>query len=98
MLANLNGILLVRMFEHLGISLSTRKNYTFNPKNYNTTAVLNYINCNNCDTTLDHFRIIGSARNDYTLGLKESLVIQLYKFNLNKNIKSMPLELFDELN
>ena len=44
---------------------------------------------------LDNFRIIGSTRNDYTLCLKESLVIQLYKFNWNKNIKSMPLELFD---
>ena len=86
---------LVRMFEHLGISLSTGKNYTFNPKNNNNTAVLNHINCNNCDATLDNFRIIGSAKNDYTLCLKESLVIQLYKFNLNKNVKSMPLKLFD---
>ena len=75
--------------------LNTGKNYTFFPKNNNKTAVLNHINCNNCDATLDNFRIIGSARNDYTLCLKESLVIQLYKFNLNKNIKSIPLELFD---
>ena len=55
---------LVRMFEHLGISLTTGKNYTFNPKNNNNTAVLNHINCNNCDATLDNFCIIGSARND----------------------------------
>ena len=86
---------LVRMFENLGISLTTEKNYTFNPKNNKNTAVFNHINCINCDATLDNFRIIGSARNDYTLCLKESLVIQLYKFNLNKNIKIMPLELFD---
>ena len=58
---------LVRMFEHLGISPTTGKNYTFNPKNNNNTVVLNHINCNNCDTTLDNFRIIGSARNDYVL-------------------------------
>ena len=85
---------LVRMFEHLGISLTTGKNYTFNPNNNNNTTVLNHINCNNCEATLDNFRIIGSARNDYTLCLKESLVIQLYKFNLNKTVKSMPLYLF----
>ena len=75
---------LVRMFEHLGISLTTGKNYTFIPKNNNNTAVLHHINCNNCDATLDNFRIIGSARKDYALCLKESLVIQLYKFNLKQ--------------
>ena len=41
----------VRMFEHLGISLTTGINYRFNPKNNNNTAVLNHINCNNCDDT-----------------------------------------------
>ena len=85
---------LVRMFEHLGTSLATGNKYTFNPKNSNNTAVLDHINCNNCDATSDNFRIIGSARNDYTLCLKESLVIQRYKFNLNKSVKSMPLYLF----
>ena len=86
---------LIRMFEHLGISLSTGNNYTYNPKNNNNTTVLNHINCNNCNATVDNFRIIGSARNDYLLCLKESLLIQLYKPNLNKNVKSMPLHLFD---
>ena len=85
---------LVRMFEHLGISLTTGNKYRFNPNNNNNTAVLNHINCNNCEASLDNFRIIGSARNDYTLCLKESLIIQLYKFDLNKNVKSMPLFLF----
>ena len=42
---------LARMFEQLGISLTTGKNYSFNPKNNNNTAVLNHINCNNCDAT-----------------------------------------------
>ena len=85
---------LVRMFEHLGISLATGNKFTYNPKNNNNTAVLTHINCNNCNATLDNFRIIGSAKNDYTLCLKESLLIQLYKFNLNKNVQSMPLYLF----
>ena len=86
---------LVRTCEHLGISLTTGNNYKYNPNNKNNTTVLNHINCNNCEATVDNFRIIGSARNDYTLCLKESLVIQLHKFNLNKNVKSMPLYLFD---
>ena len=86
---------MVRIFEHLGISLATGKKFTYNPKNNNNTTVLNHINCNNCNATVDNFRIIGSAKNDYTLCLKESLLIQLYKYNLNKNVKSMPLYLFN---
>ena len=85
---------LVRMFEHLGISLRTGRNYTYNPKNNNNTAVLNHINCQNCNATLDNCRVIGSARNDFLLCLKESLLIQLYKPDLNKNVKSMSLYLF----
>ena len=85
---------LVRMFEHLGISLATGNKFTYNPNNNNNTTVLNHINCNNCNNTLDSFRIVGSAKNNYNLCLKESLLIQLYKFNLNKNVKSMPLHLF----
>ena len=83
------------MSEHLGISLATGRNYTFNPRNANNTAVLNHINYNNCNAKFDNFRVIGSARNDYALCLKESLLIQLYNFDLNKNVKSMPLKLFD---
>ena len=86
----------VRMFEHLGISLSTDNNYTYNPKNNNNTAVLNHINCNNCKATLDNFRVIGGARNDFLLCLKESLLILLHKPILNKSVKSIPLHLFTE--
>ena len=86
---------LVRVFEHLGMSLLTGKKYTFNSGNNNNTTVLNHINCNNCHATINNFRIIGSAKNDFKLCLKESLLIQLNKFNLNKNVKSMPLYLFD---
>ena len=86
---------LVRVFEHLGISLATGKRYSYNSKNNNNTAVLNHINNDTCNAALDNFRIIGSARNDYSLCLKESLLIQLHKYNLNNNVKSMPLKLFD---
>ena len=84
------------MLEHMGTSLVTGKTYTYNPKNNNNTAVLNDINCGNCEATLDNFKIIGSARNDYKLCLKESLVIQLYKYELNKSVTSMPLKLFGQ--
>ena len=84
------------MADHLGISLATGRNYAFNPRNANNTAVLNHINNNNnCNADFDNFRVIGSARNDYALCLKESLLIQLYNYDLNKNVKSMPLKLFD---
>ena len=52
-------------------------------------------NNNNCNADFDNFRVIGSARNDYALCLKESLLIQLYNYDLNKSVKSMPLKLFD---
>ena len=87
---------LVRMFGHLGVSLSTGNKYTYNPKNNNNTAVLNHINCNNCKATLYNFRVIGGAQNDFLLCLKESLLIQLHKPILNKSVKSMPLQLFTE--
>ena len=73
---------LVRMFEHLGISLNTSNNYTYNPKNNNNTAVLNHINSSNCNATLDHFWVIGAARNDFLLCLCS--LIQLYEPILNK--------------
>ena len=68
---------LVHTFEHLGIPLSTGNNYTYNPNN-NNTAVLNHINCNNCNATLDNFRVIGGAINSFLLCLQVSLLIQLY--------------------
>ena len=86
---------LVRTFEHLGKSLATGNTFTYNPKNSNNTAVLNHINCKNCEASVNNFRIIGCAKNDYTLCIKESLLIQLYKFDLNKSVKSIPLKLFE---
>ena len=69
---------LVRMFAHLGISQGN--NYTYNHKYNNNTAVLNHIHCNNyCNATLDNFRVIGGARNDFLLCLKESLLMGVSK-------------------
>ena len=85
---------LVRVFEHLGISLKTHKKYTFNPKCKNNTAILNHINRQKCVGNIDNFKIIGSATNDFHLKIKESLLIQKNKPKLNGADQSVPLELF----
>ena len=86
---------LVRVFEHLGVSLRTGKKYTFNPNNNNNTTVLTHLNCTSCNASLEDFCIIGSAKTDELLCIKESLLIQKIKPKLNISVKSTPLSLFD---
>ena len=85
---------LVRIFEHLGVSLRTHKKFTYNPKNGNNSAILNHVNCQGCVGKEENFKIIGSATTDYHLCLKESLLIQKYKPRINTNENSIPLKLF----
>ena len=88
---------LVRACEHLGLSIRTGKVFTYNPGNNNNTTVLEHINkSNGCGGTLDSFEIIGGARNDYLLKMKESLLIKKIKPSLlNQSSHSVPLQLFD---
>ena len=88
---------LVRACEHLGLSIRTGKVFTYNPGNNNNTTVLEHINkSNGCGGTLDSFEIIGGARNDYLLKMKESLLIKKIKpCLLNQSSHSVPLQLFD---
>ena len=88
---------LIRAYEHLGLSYRTNKKYTYNPANSNNTTVLNHINQKStCKGTLDSFEIIGRARNDFFLRIKESLLIKKIKPTLlNPNSQSVPLKLFD---
>ena len=88
---------LVRASEHLGVSYRTGKALTYNPKYSNNTAVLDHINQpNQCSGTIDSFEIIGGAKNDFFLKIKESLLIKKIKPSLlNKNSYSVPLQLFD---
>ena len=88
---------LVRAFEHLGKSYKTGKGYTYNPKFKNNTAVWTHLNhSKGCSATLDSFELIGSARNDFFLKIKESLLIKKIKPTLlNPNGQSIPLYLFD---
>ena len=88
---------LVRAYEHLGLSYKTGNKLMYNPRNSNNTAVLNHINrSDRCCGTLDSFEIIGGARNDFFLRIKESLLIKKIKPTLiNPNSQSVPLLLFD---
>ena len=86
---------LVRVYEHLGISLATGKNYTYNPKNENNTAILNHINKKTCIGKEDNFKIIGSARNDALLCIKETILIHKDKPKINTNDGSAPIYLFE---
>ena len=85
---------LVRVFEHLGISLRTHRKFTYNPNNGNNSAILNHVHGHNCTGKEKNFKIIGSASNDYHLCLKESLLIQKHKPGINTNDNSIPLKLF----
>ena len=87
----------VRVFEHLGLSLRTHKRYTFNPKNSNNTAVLSHINTGPCINTgnKENFRIIGSAKNDHLLCIKETLLIHKLKPKINTSDGSTPIYLFE---
>ena len=87
---------LVRAYEHLGISLRTGKNFTYNQNNSNNSMVLNHLRLSEqCNGSLDNFVIIGQARNDYHLRIKESLLIKKFQPNLNNKVNSVPLHLFD---
>ena len=85
----------VRVLEHLGISLATGNNYTFNPNNTNNTAILNHINHTSCRGKEENFRIIGSAKTDQLLCIKETLLIHKNKPKINTNERSTPIYLFE---
>ena len=82
----------VRFSEHLGISVLTNKPYTFNQKTCTSVGLHNQ-NCKH-DNNFDSFRIIGTAKNDFHLKIKESLNILKEKPVLNKTVQSFPLHLF----
>ena len=84
------------LLEHLGISLRTGKKFTYNPNNSNNSGILDHIHKGGgCHGDLDSFEIIGGARNDYFLRVKESLLIQKFKPTINSKSKSIPLQLFE---
>ena len=82
----------VRYSEHLGISKVSNKPLKYSTKT--STAVRDHIHTCNHQNTPESFKIIGSAKNDYHLKIKESLNITRENPQLNKTIKSFPLHLF----
>ena len=86
---------LVRVFEHLGISLATHKKYTYNPQNVNNSAILNHISKQKCIGKQENFKIIGSAKTDSLLCIKETLLIHKNKPKINTNDGSTQIYLFE---
>ena len=86
---------LVRVFEHLGLSLATHKKYTYNQNNINNSAILNHINQQKCIGKQDNFKIIGSAKNDSLLCIKETLLIHKNKPKINTSDGSTSIYLFE---
>ena len=81
----------VRVSEHLGVSAKTEKRV----KVFNTTAVRDRsLFCK--EARSDNFEILCYESNNFKLCLKESLFIHKDDPPLNKTIKSMPLELFND--
>ena len=86
---------LVRAYEHLGISLRTGNQFTYNPNNNNNSGILEHLHQRDeCNGNLECFEIIGMANNDFFLRLKESLLIKKFKPTINSKEKSIPLRLF----
>ena len=85
----------VRIFEHLGISLTTGNKFSYNSQNINNSAILNHINCTSCTGKSENFKIIGSAKTDFLLSIKETLLIHKNKPKLNTSERSVPTYLFE---
>ena len=82
----------IRYSEHLGISKVTNLPLKYNKKS--STAVGDHIYTCNHKNSQENFKIIGSAKNDFFLKIKESLNIHRENPALNRTVKSFPLELF----
>ena len=82
----------IRYLEHLGISYMTNKPFTYSNKTCTTVREHNH-DCKHQNSN-DSFKIIGFARNDFHLKIKESLNILREKPLLNKTVKSFPLYVF----
>ena len=63
-----------------------------NPNNNNNSTILQHLHqSEECNGELNDFEIIGKAKNDFCLRIKESLLIQKFKPSLNLKEKSILL-------
>ena len=81
----------VRASEHLGITPLTGK-FVKTPKK---SAIFDHMLLDGHKASFDNFSILLKESNGFKLQLKESLLMSRDKLILNKNIYSIPLELFD---
>ena len=82
----------VRLYEHLGISFKTE-----HPLKYNAaTATAVRQHWETCSHPNDEtcFKVIGGARNNFHLMIKESLILHRTRHCLNTAERSVPLHLF----
>ena len=71
-------------YEHLGISVHTGNQGTYNPRDDNNTTILDHLHQSKiCHGKLDDFDIIGKA-GDFFLHVKESLLIKKFKSKRQK--------------
>ena len=82
----------IRMCEHLGTSYKTGKELKWNEAN--STVVRNHLKNERHNGDFNNFKIVGFARNDFELLIKESLLINKLKPCLNKQVDSFQLLLF----
>ena len=82
----------IRACEHLGIGCKTGKTHKYNASN--ATVVRQHLYNTKHTSDIKSFKILSSAKNDFQLLLKESLLIASLTPQLNKQVKSYQLELF----
>ena len=80
------------MYEHLGLSIRTDKTLKYNESS--PTAVKQHCHEHNHPNNADNFKVIGRARNNFTLMIKESILLYRTGECLNKAERSVPLQLF----
>ena len=83
----------MRLCEHLGISNKTGKALKYNHNN--ATVVKQHLVESNHQGDFSNFEVIGRAKTDYQLLIKESLLITRLDPSLNKQIDSYKLQLFN---
>ena len=86
--------LLVRQYEHLGLSVFTNKPLRYSDKD--ATAVRKHCHQHNHTRDTNSFKVMGNSVNNFHLQLKESLLILKLKPSLNIAKESMPLYLFND--
>ena len=84
--------LMTRTCEHLGISKRTGKSLKYNASQ--ATVVQQHLVTSTHLGNIDNFKVIGYARNDFELLIKESLIISKLDPSLNKQVESFRLQLF----